>query len=253
MYAAGKEVRAFRIADDIAELWATTLTTRVGQSTPIIDGHAIVGFQGADGAEVAALALDSGTITKTLMLPGRTPRRTPASLRAIGDGLLTVSIDGGGDIPDALAVIDASAGSLRTVWTRTYGAGHPHLPTQAARLGDLVVGWSNQAGGPGLVTYALRDGEFAWAHRATSFDNSGGLVATVADQIAVISPFGGAWLELVDASGAVVELTDPPEGYQSVQQFTVLDERRVIATGEPRTAAGLHLRFVDVCAPVCPS
>ena len=58
-------------------------------------------------------------------------------------------------------------------------------------------------------------------------------------------PFGGAWLELVDADGAVVDQRPAVEGRAGIVQLTVLEDDRVLASGSLE-AGGFYLELLSL-------
>jgi len=118
---------------------------------------------------------------------------------------------------------------------------------QLTAIDGLVTGWTSHDDGPGLVAFDADTGEVAWTHRATSFDNSAGMVESLGGSLVAISPFGGAWIELVDASGTTVATLDAPaEGYVAPDQLTALADGRLLATGRVEGGGGMYYTFVEV-------
>lgn len=227
VHASGRTVRAFDVGTGIEATWSVEVASNGVVAGPVVDGNVVVASPGDGVVTLEALSLADGERRAELAVEGAGIR----SVRAIGDGLLTVATarPGSGSVPGTLAVVDAAGGELRLVWAQGFGPDDPRPPLHAARLDDLVVGWSDQEG-RGLAAWSLADGALRWTHRASSFDNSDGLVAAT-DRVALISPFGGAWLEVVDATGAVVELRDGDESRTGIQQLTVLEDGTVLASG----------------------
>ncbi|MGK2948487.1 MAG: VWD domain-containing protein, partial [Acidimicrobiales bacterium] len=220
-----KVIRGFQVGESIEPIWSTQLEVTPAPGLPIVDGHVVVARRGDAQVVYEALALDSGASTSTAELFGH----APVSTRAVGDGLLAVTISGTIDLPAVVGLLEADGGELQVRWAQAYGPDDLRPPLQLARLGDLLIGWAD-LGDDNLVAFSLADGEIEWSHRASSFDNTVGLVAA-GDAVALVSPFGGAWLELIDPEGEVVELRDHPEDYSGAAQITVLDDQTVIVSG----------------------
>jgi hypothetical protein len=74
------------------------------------------------------------------------------------------------------------------------------------------------------------------------------LIEVVGDAAIAISPFGGDWVELVDAFGEKIgSLVPPPPGDRdSPGQLTALPDGRLIATGRFAGGSGVYFLILEV-------
>lgn len=243
-------VRAFRVGDDITPLWTSTVEDAKSM-VAMADGVLVNSWTDDDVDEKIdgtnrfdLLDLTTGEVTSSLDVTGG----DPDVVRALGPDSVMATLKGAkghGDLR-AMALIDTTGGELRTVWVQGSDPDEPLRPARLAQMGDLLVGWTKHELGDGLVAYDISDGQQVWVYKTTSFDNTRGLVSATSERI-LVSPFGGAWLEPVDADGERLDLIEAPGAYAGPNQITPVGDDTILATGVGEAGVdGIYAVFIDV-------
>ncbi len=231
---------AYDAAKGMSELWSWDPDEILWGSVPIVDGYAIVfARQLPDTLRARSIEVQTGQLVDELPVAGGAQRY----LNVIGNQRVALAADNGGGKQRATTVVEVSGGQLSQLWTRDFAdESDLRQPVQLTSIDGLIAGWTVSSAGPGLVGFDATSGHVAWTQRATSFDNSRGMVETIAGSVVAITPFGGAWIELVDATGqSVAQLDAPMDGYVQPGQLTALADGRYIATGEIADGGGVYV------------
>lgn len=207
------------------------------ECSPVVIGDRLVAVTAVTDTEVTYAAIDpaSGDVDSEVTVPGS----VPGLLRGMDDRTMVVGTSGSdeSDIADSISLLELDAdGSLKIRWTHArgddQGEDEPAIPGWVARAGGVAVGWTKLADGRGLVAYSLEDGSIAWTGRTSSFDNTNGLIEGNED-VAVVTPMGGAWMDVFAAANGTRTLmnTPPDQSFGAVHSATVLDDGTMLLLG----------------------
>lgn len=237
-------LRAFDAADGMAPRWTFEPGENLHQWAPEVDGRIVVLARELPATlRVRVLDPATGEEVAAQQVPGGAAR----ALDVLGGGRIVVIADRAADEPRSTTLLTLVDGRPVPAWTRLFDDERElRQPVQLIGIGDVVAGWSIHADGRGLVGLDPASGETAWLHQASSFDNARGLVEVVGGLVA-IAPFGGEWIELVDAIGETAHRLVPPDPRMrpSPTQLTALPDGRLIVTGTiDGPGGGVYLAIV---------
>jgi hypothetical protein len=244
IHIANSQARAFRVGDEITLLWQHRFDGPVAGHSPAVDGHFVVSSfqQGDEGVALTSLNAETGEVASGITVPGRSARPSPAAIEPIGESRLVISTDGNLNVDPALTLVDATDGDLSVIWSQHFRQGYGAV-SQAVRLGDELVGWSDRGEGLRLAGFSLETGEWVWSH----IPEGNGVpddVAVIGDDTVVISAFPKAWLESIDGETRTWRALELPDNFGGPQQITVVGDRTVVVTGQTDDR-GVYLAFVE--------